>query len=52
MTEVEDQCHFGAEDLYLASEGTGRLSQTVARHVFSPVGRLYLPLSGVFFKVR
>lgn len=41
MTEVDDQCHF-AEDLYLASRGTGRLSQTVARHVFSPLGRLYL----------
>lgn len=51
MTEVDDQCHF-AEDLYLASRGTGRLSQTVARHVFPPLGRLYLLLSGVFFKVR
>lgn len=36
MTEVEDQCHFAAKDLYLASGGTGRLSQTVARHVFPP----------------
>lgn len=36
MTEVEDQCHFAAEDLYLASGGTGRPSQTVARHVFPP----------------
>lgn len=41
MTEVEDQCHFAAEHLYLASGGTGRLSQTVARHVFPPLGRLF-----------